>query len=588
MRSWLAQGLIAASLAVVLGWPAVATVAASVRGGDPGGEAPAGALGPVDVEAGRVARPLQLGTTTVGLVLLTEAIALPLGLPLALVLFRTDAWGRRSLIGLLVLSALVPMPLYATAWLGGFGNAGRLQALGARPLLVGLPGAAFVHAMAALPWIVLLAGVGLRTVEPELEESALLDLPAWRVLARVTLRRSLGALAGAALAVAVLTAGDMTVTDLLQVRTYAEEAYLQFRIGQGPAAASAVALPPLAILGVLIVLASRSLLRADPARLASLTEAGKLWRLGPWRLPLGLAAWATAGILLSLPLAALVWRAGRVGGAAALGQPPHWSLAGLGGTLRLALLDVLGTFVRGPLKSMLQTGSWSALREPGAWFGDPFSSPLLASVVWSTLAATVTVALGWSLAWLSRGPGPWRGASAACVALALATPGPVAGMALVRAYNVVPIVYDTPVVIVLALVLRTLPYALLVLWPSVRACPPELLDAAALDGYGPAGQIWRVAFPATRGAIVAAWGVGFVLALGELPASNLVAPPGTMPIAVDIWSLMHTGVESHLAGVALIMLAAIAACGMLAARALGRIERSSWPGAPAGQPPACV
>lgn len=575
MRSWLAQGLIVAALALVLGWPAVATVAASVRGGEGSGAGPAGAFGPVAAEAGRVARPLQLGATSLELVLLTEAIALPLGLPLALVLFRTDAWGRRSLLGLFALSALVPMPLYATAWLGGFGNAGRIQALGARPLLVGLPGAAFVHAMAALPWIVLLAGVGFRTVEPELEESALLDLPAWRVLARVTLRRSLGALAGAALAVAVLTAGDMTVTDLLQVRTYAEEAYLQFRIGQGPAASSAVALPPLAVLGVLIVLASRGLLRADPARLASMAEKGKLWRLGRWRIPLGLLAWTSAGVIVLLPLTALVWRAGRVGGAAALGQPPHWSPSGLAGTLRLALLDVLGTFVRGPLKAALQSGTWSALREPGAWFGDPLSSPLLASVVWSTLAATMTVALGWSLAWLSRGPGPWRWASAGCVALALATPGPVAGMALVRAYNAIPIVYDTPVIIVLALVLRTLPYALLVLWPSVRACPPDLLDAAALDGYGPAGQIWRVALPSTRGAVVAAWGVGFVLAVGELPASNLVAPPGTMPMAVDIWSLMHTGVESHLAGVALVMLAAIAGFAAVAVRALGRIDRSS-------------
>ena len=55
--------------------------------------------------------------------------------------------------------------------------------------------------------------------------------------------------------------------------------------------------------------------------------------------------------------------------------------------------------------------------------------------------------------------------------------------------------------------------------------------------------------PAT--ALLAAWGVAFVLALGELPATNLVAPPGTMPLTVLIWSLLHSGVESHLAGVAL-------------------------------------
>ena len=44
---------------------------------------------------------------------------------------------------------------------------------------------------------------------------------------------------------AVLTAGDMTVTDLLSVRTYAEEAYLQYTLGRGPGAAALVALPPI-------------------------------------------------------------------------------------------------------------------------------------------------------------------------------------------------------------------------------------------------------------------------------------------------------------------------------------------------------
>ena len=120
--------------------------------------------------------------------------------------------------------------------------------------------------------------------------------------------------------------------------------------------------------------------------------------------------------------------------------------------------------------------------------------------------------------------------------------------------------------------LRTLPYALLLLWPSLRAIPPEYLDAAALDGYGEWGRIRRVALPLTRDAMIAAWGVAFVLALGELPATNLVYPPGVMPLSVLIWSLLHSGVESHLAGVALVMLAVVAAAGLPTAWALRRLE----------------
>lgn len=569
--------VLAGVLIAVLGWPTLATIlsARQFTAGDIDASG-AGLMAPTasDLAAGRVQRPLELAATTIRLVLLTEIIALPIGLPLAFLLFRTDVWGRRVLLGLLALAAFIPMPLHATSWIGGFGNAGRMQALGGAPLLVGLSGAAFVHAMAALPWIVLLAGVGLRTVEPELEESAVLEWPAWQVVGRVTLRRAVGAFAGAGLAVAVLTAGDMTVTDLLQVRSYAEEAYLQFQLGQGPAAAAGVAIPPLLVLGTLVLLMARALLRADPARLASAARPGHLWLLGRWRIPLGLLVAVTAGVAVLLPLVTLVWRAGRVGGVAARGQPPVWTLPGLLGTLRRAALDVGGSFLDRPLETALKSGRWSDLRSGGPWLGDPLDSPLIQSLLWGALGATVALLLAWGLAWRSREPGPWRWIVAGSLALALAAPGPVAGMALVLAYREWPRVYDSPLILVLVFILRTFPYALLVLWPAVRALPRAYLETAVLEGAGEWGTLRRVVFPTIRGALTAAWCVAFVLALGELPAANLVAPPGTGLIAIEIWSLLHTGVESHLAGVALLMLAAITLGALGTLVALTRIVRS--------------
>jgi iron(III) transport system permease protein len=73
--------------------------------------------------------------------------------------------------------------------------------------------------------------------------------------------------------------------------------------------------------------------------------------------------------------------------------------------------------------------------------------------------------------------------------------------------------------------------------------------------------------------LIAAWCVAFVLALGELPAANLVAPPGTGLISIEIWSLLHTGVESHLAGVALVVLATFVLFGLAAVTALARMSR---------------
>ena len=541
MTKWVPGLLVAAALAAVVGWPALATVL-EAAGGGPGGATGGGLLSPAPagVDTGGVGRPLGLAFETLRLVLATEALALPVGVGLAFVLFRTDAWGRRALLGLLAVAAFVPLPLHATAWLGAFGNAGRAQAIGSTRFLVGWPGAAFVHATAALPWIVLIAGVGFRTVEPELEEAALLDRPGWLVALTVTLRRGVAAVAAAALAVAVLTAGDMTVTDLLQVRTYAEEAYLQYNLGNGPAAAGAVALPPLLVLGGLVWFGARALLAADPARLASAASRARPWRLGGWRLPLGLACVVPVGSFAALPLYSLVWRAGRVGGTAASGRSPHWSFSGLLGTLRFA------------------------------W--DESYEPLGQSLALAAAGASGAVALAWALAWFCRRPGPWRWATAGSVALALAAPGPVAGMALVFAYRAFPSVYDSALMVVLAGVLRTFPYALLILWPGLRSIPGAYFDAASVDGLGPWEQAGKVAFPLTRPAALAAWGVAFALGLGELPATNLVTPPGLTPLSVVIWGLLHTGVESHLAGVVLVMLAAVLAAGLGAAVALGRLS----------------
>lgn len=545
---WSAPVLVLVGLVVLIGWPLAATVleaigSAETSSGLSGGLDPA-ATAAIVSETGGLPRQARLAVETVLLTLATGLMALPIGVALAVLLFRTDVWGRRLLLCLLGLAAFIPLPLHATAWLGAFGNAGRMQAIGVRPILVGRFGVAVISALAALPWVVLLSGVGLRFVEPELEEGALLDWPAWRVWLSVTLRRSLGAIAAAALAVAVLTAGDMTVTDLLQVRTYAEEAYVQFTLGNGPASAASVAIPSLLVIGGLVLLICRSLSRQAPKRLASAFERSRTWRLGRWRVLLGVLLVSLVGNVVALPLYSLIWRAGRVGGRATLGKPPAWSLEGLGGSLKLAF--------------------------------DEGVEPLTTSVALALCAATLAATLAWALCWLSRASRGWQAIVLGTVALTLAAPGPVVGMALLLAYRTVDWIYDTPLIVVFAMTIRALPYAILVLWPFLRSLPIEVFEAAAVDGVGPVGQVFRVAIPLSRRASLAAWAVAFVLSLGELPATNLITPPGVQTISLLIWSLLHTGVESHLAAVALVTLATIAVAGgfavWLVQRALARVR----------------
>jgi ABC-type Fe3+ transport system permease subunit len=273
-----------------------------------------------------------------------------------------------------------------------------------------------------------------------------------------------------------------------------------------------------------------------------------LWSLGVWRVPLGLFLLILVGNAVALPLYGLVWRAGRVGGRATSGRPPVWSLQGLSGTMLRAAADI-----------------WE---------------PLLWSVLWTAAAATTAAVLSLLMGWAANRSRTWNILAMTTLCLTLAAPGPVAGMSFKLAYLMVPAIYDSPVIIVLAETFRSLPYAILLLWPFLRSFPEEYVDAAALDGLDRPRQFLRVVLPISLRPFVAAWAISFAIGLGELAATNIAAPPlssGQTPVSVVIWSLLHTGVESHLAGVALIVLLAVAGAGLAATAAIWSLHAIARP-----------
>ncbi len=193
------------------------------------------------LSAGQVAldpRTRQLAVNTLRVTGGVVGLSLLVGVPLAILLARTDAWGRRAAAWLLTVLMLLPLYLQAAGWQAGFGLQGWFTLRsGGHALLQGYAAAIWIHAAAAIPWVVVIVGLGLRLAEPELEELAALDFPPLGVLTRVTLRRAAPAIAVAGIWVALVTAGEMTVTNLFLVRTYAEEIYTQIALGGEPGVA---------------------------------------------------------------------------------------------------------------------------------------------------------------------------------------------------------------------------------------------------------------------------------------------------------------------------------------------------------------
>ncbi len=127
-----------------------------------------------------------LSRNTLTLVVGTCLAVIPLGTGLAWLIFRTDIVGSRAAQTLIVVLLFMPLYLQTAAWQAGFGGQGWWQLafrqLGAPPLLDGWRGAIWIHAVAALPWITLIVGLGFRVIPSELEESARLDGSWWQVV----------------------------------------------------------------------------------------------------------------------------------------------------------------------------------------------------------------------------------------------------------------------------------------------------------------------------------------------------------------------------------------------------------------------
>jgi iron(III) transport system permease protein len=126
----------------------------------------------------------------------------------------------------------------------------------------------------------------------------------------------------------------------------------------------------------------------------------------------------------------------------------------------------------------------------------------------------------------------------------------------------------------LALWIRSLPPATLITWYSLRTVPPEMLDAAAVDGAGPWGRLWWIAVVGRPSALLLAWIVAFAVGFGDLAASILVIPPGVTTLSVRIFSLLHYGVEDRVAGICLALVMIFAGTVVLAAWLAERWRRA--------------
>lgn len=575
MRTW--QLTLATSLAFLIAWPLSLPLVEAVFQPAAWGVWQDGS------------RLLELSENTLLLVAGTLALAMPLGIAAAVLLYRSDLPLARAMRFLVLLTLFVPLPLLASAWQAALGSGGWLPAPFWNPVVPrdpdltasgvlfkpwgqGLGSAIFVHALAGLPWVIWLTGQALRWVEREMEEDALLDASPWKVLWRVTLPRCRAALLAAGLWVAVQTATEITVTDVMRVRTFAEEVYTQFvspdRDGGSDAAtilarAVMVSLPLLGLTALLVLWAARRCAQALPP-LQELAPPLCLLHLGKGRWLWLAVILILVALLVGIPVASLVWKAGLHG------RPETWSVRALASQL-LLIFPVDGPMLLESLLLAALTGVLAAgLALVACW--------LMPEARWLHAAILILLALAWAM------PGPILGIglkSAIDRLLALEEtllgwldlpgPGPLR-TSLYDGPSLLPVLWVG--------VIRYFPFALAIIWPVVRLLPVEYRDAARLDGARPRQELLHVVWPLTRGTCLQAALAVAVLSLGELSAGKLVETPGAPTFAHEVFNQMHYGVTSKLAALCLVLLLIVTAGGCLVAWGTSKRDRANKPATP--------
>jgi iron(III) transport system permease protein len=506
-------------------------------------------------------RLVSLAGNTLGLVSGTLALTLPAGIAGAVLLYRTDLPFRRGLRFLTILTLFVPLPLLVSAWQAALGTGGWLPvavwstpAPGDpdiapsgptwKPWAHGLGAAIWVHAVAGVPWVIVLVGQGLCWVERELEEDALTVAGPWRVLWGVTLRRCRATIFAAGLWVALMAATEITVTDMMQVRTFAEEVYTQFVAGDREmlARAVAVSLPLVAATWVVVIGAARRWEQTLPPILESQFlgegERAPLFRLGPARWLCLVGVLGTVGVLAGIPLVSLIWKTG-LGG-----TPPIWSAAIAGKHLR----------------TVFQIRGWLVFESIGL----------------AITAGVLTAGLGVIVCWLAVASRWLRVGTLSLMALVFALPGPVVGLGLKAAIAHLLDLTDSPRPLAVALydgpsllpalwidLIRFFPFAVILLWPVLRLLPTELHDAARVDGARPGQELWHIILPLAAPAHLRTIFAVAVLSLGELGAGKLVETPGSQTFAHEIFTQMHYGVTNDLAALCLVLLTVVLLGGVL-------------------------
>lgn len=434
------------------------------------------------------------------------ALALAIGLPMAVLVARTDVVGRGAALVFHAFPALLPPLLPALGWFHLLGRQGLIGNEISAVILFSEVGVVLTLGLALAPIVTALTALALWNVDPSQEEAARVAAPPGRVAARILLPSARPAIALAGIVVAALTLSEVGVPAFLRARTYAAAVFARLGgVEFAPAEALLLTLPVLALTAMLLVAERWTAGGRSFATLGLRSFHEPPMALGPWRAPATLFCWLVAG-LSAAPVAALAWSAG-----------------------------------------------WAGFAELPRWIGNGVINSLLPAVLAASIIALVAIPLGHGLARRDR-----VAAGADIVAFAaFVAPPALLGVGLVALWNRPETgwLYGSWLIIALGYVGR---YATIGVRAFAAACaqlPATVEDAARVFGAGYGTRLARIVVPLHARAFIGAWLLTLLFCLRDLETATLFYPPGKEPLSIRIFTLEANGPETVVAALACVQAA---------------------------------
>ena len=484
----------------------------------------------------------------------TSALSFSLGTAFAWINERTDTPFKALFFAFSLIPLVIPGILFTVAWI-----------LLASPKIGILnvvlqswfnTNAVFfnVYSMAGMVWVdglhyspiaFLLMTAAFRSMDPSLEESALMSGASVLYIARhITLKLAWPAVLASLLILFVRALESFEVPALIGLpvglEVYTSSIYQAIhKYPSEIGLASSYAITLLLITSICIYLQSR--VSGQGSRFSTVTGKGfrpRVMHIGSWR-------YLTAGLfvvyflaVVMLPFLVLVWSS-------------------------------LQRFYSVPSLAALNNLTLDAYR-------NVLNYPNFATSVWNSFvlsigSATIIMLLSSVLCWIvvrTKLPGRWLLDNLASMPLVF--PGIVIGLSIMICYLTFDIgVYGTIWILLIAYVTRFLPYGMRYNTTSMLQIHKELEESASMSGASWIMTFRRIILPLLKPGLLAGWIYIVIVSMRELSSSILLYSPGSEVVPIMIWELWQNGQYVELSALGVMLIAALF-CLVMAAQLVGR------------------